>query len=85
MFIFKLGLYSYAISLIDGEFVVKCEQDKGRNSEDGIKATAESAYFAAQKQSRYMPSAGMIEYYTAQEMGVSIEPSGLKAEEGLIY
>ena len=85
MFIFKLGPYSYEISLIDGEFVVKSKQAKGRDSEDGIKAIANSAYFAAQKKSKYMPSAGMIEYCTAQEMGVVIEPSGLEAEEGLIY
>lgn len=85
MFIFELIPTAYAISFIDGEFVVKSQKADDDDAEDAVKAIAESAYFAAQKKSYYMPSVGMIEYYTAKEMGVAIEPSGLEAEEGLIY
>jgi hypothetical protein len=73
MFIFKLLPNTYAVSFTDGEFVVECQQEDGRDTESGVKAIAESAYFAAQKTGHYMPTAGMIEYFTAQEMGVEVD------------
>jgi len=71
MFIFSLGMHSFKIKWQNPSFSVRCEQDTGRGFEDGVRALAEIAYDKVTGQ--YMPTASMIEYYTALEMGATAE------------
>ena len=85
MFVFEIAGNSYEIEWGENGFNVKCQQSSGRIFEKNILDLADNAYSKAQDNAEYMPSSGMIEFYTAAIMGVDIEPSGLEAEEGVIY
>lgn len=85
MFVFNMGISAYDIAYINGEFVAKSQRFDGAPFEDGAVALAEIAYFQAQKKAQYMPTAGMIEFYTAREMGVEIDPPDMDSEAGFIY
>jgi hypothetical protein len=85
MFVFEIGICAYNMSYDNGVFVAKSQRFDGDAFEDGAVALAEIAYFQAQKKAEYMPTAEMIEFYTAREMGVEIEPPGMDSELGFIY
>jgi len=85
MFIVEVGINTYEVAYADGTFIAKSQQPDGKPFEDGVVALAEIAYFEAQKKAEYMPSVGMIEFYTAQEMGIEMEPPEMDSEVGVIY
>jgi hypothetical protein len=85
MFAVQIGLFSYEISYVDGLFAAKSQQPDGIEFEDGAVDLANLSFMAAQKKSQYMPSAGMIEYYTAQEMGVQMEFPEMESKPNVIY
>ena len=85
MFIVDVGVNTYEVAYADGTFTAKSQQPDGKPFEDGVIALAEMAYFEAQKNVEYMPSVGMIEFYTAQEMGIEMEQPEMESELGFIY
>lgn len=85
MFVVEVGVNIYEVAYADGTFTAKSQQPDGEPFEDGIVALAEMAFFEAQKKAEYMPSVEMIEFYTAQEMGVTMQPPELDSETGVIY
>lgn len=85
MFVVEVGVSTYEVAYADGTFTAKSQQPYGKPFEDGVIALAEIAFFEAQKKAEYMPSVEMIEYYTAQEMGVDMEQPELDSEAGVIY
>ena len=72
MFIFVEGQHSFEVQREGQTFQVRCQQETGRQFEAGVQALADIAYDKVT--GKYMPSAEMIEYYTALQMGVKIEP-----------
>ena len=85
MFIVEVGVSTYEVAYADGTFTSKSQQPGGKPFEDGVIALAEMAYFEAQKNAEYMPSVGMIEFYTAQEMGIEMDQPEMDSEAGVIY
>lgn len=85
MFVAEIGLFSYEIAYVDGAFTAKSQQPDGVEFEDGAVVEAELAFMTAQGKAEYMPSAEMIEYFTAQEMGVEMEAPEMESEPGVIY
>jgi hypothetical protein len=85
MFVVEVGIGTYKVAYVDGAFTAKSKQPDGKPFEDGVIALAEMAFFEAQKKTEYMPSVGMIEFYTAQEMGIKMEQPELDSEAGVIY
>lgn len=73
MFVVEVAQHSFEISWQDGEFIAKCQQEDGRKYERVMVGAAQSAHNAALGRGQYMPNAGMIEYFTAQEMGVKVD------------
>lgn len=76
---------SYTVAWIDGGFEVLADQPAGEKYEAGIKAEVELAYAAELAQARYMPTAGMIEYFTAQRLKIKMPIPEMESEEGVIY
>jgi hypothetical protein len=85
MFTAEIGLFSYKIAYVDGAFTAKSKQPDGVEFENGAIIEAELAFISAQKKSEYMPTAGMIEYYTAKEMGIDIEAPEMENDPNVIY
>lgn len=85
MFVAEIGLFSYEIAYVDGAFTAKSQQPDGVEFEDGAVVEAELAFMAAQSDAEYMPSAEMIEYYTAQKMGIELDAPQMESEPGVIY
>lgn len=85
MFVADVGVGTYEITYADGSFVAKSQSPEGRGFEDGVAALAQIAFMDAQSAAEYMPTVGMIEYYTALQMGVEVEPPLMESEEGVIY
>jgi exopolysaccharide biosynthesis predicted pyruvyltransferase EpsI len=85
MFIVEVGINAYEVAYADGTFTAKSQQPDGKPFEDGVIALAEMAYFEAQKNAEYMPSVEMIEFYTAQEMGIEMEQPEMESEPDFIY
>lgn len=85
MFVVEVGINTYEVAYADGAFTAKSKQPDGKLFEDGVIALAEMAVFEAQKKTEYMPSVGMIEFYTAKEMGIEMEQPELDSEAGVIY
>ena len=85
MFVVDVGVSTYEVAYADGTFTAKSKQPDGKPFEDGVIALAEMAFFEAQKKAEYMPSVGMVEFYTAQEMGIEMDEPQLDSEAGVIY
>lgn len=85
MFVVEVGVSTYEVAYAEGTFTANSQQLDGEPFEGGVVALAEMAFFEAQKKAEYMPSVEMIEFYTAQEMGVTMEPPELDSETGAIY
>lgn len=85
MFTAEIGLFAYNIAYVDGAFTAKSKQPDGVEFESGAIIEAELSFIAAQKKAEYMPTAGMIEYYTAKEMGIDIEVPEMENDPNVIY
>lgn len=85
MFSVEIGLHTYQIAYADNQFSAKAENADGYEDTDAAVALAEIAFAAVKGRGEYAPSGGMIEFYTAQEMGVEIEQPELESEPGFIY
>lgn len=85
MFVAEIGVGTYEISYAEGAFSAKSKEPEGRGFEDGVAALAQIAFMDVQSAAEYMPTVGMIEYYTALKMGVEVEQPSMESEEGVIY
>lgn len=85
MFTVDVGLNTYQVSYADGGFTAKAKNADGNEDTDAVVALAEIAFAAVKARAEYAPSGAMIEFYTAQEMGVEVEPPQLENEPGFTY
>jgi hypothetical protein len=85
MFRVEVGLHTYRVSYSDNQFVAKAEKPDGDEDVEAVIALAEIAYTAVKSRGEYAPSGDMIEFYTAEEMGVEMEQPEMESEPGVIY
>jgi hypothetical protein len=85
MFLVEVGLNTYEVSYADNQFAVKAVFPDGNDDADAIVALAEISFLAVKARGEYAPTAGMIEYYTAQEMGVEMETPDMDSELDVVY
>lgn len=85
MFRIEVGLHTYQVSYVDNEFVAKAENSDGNEDTEAVAALADIAFAAVKARGEYAPFAEMIEFYTAQEMGIEIDPPEMESEPGVIY